>query len=70
MNSNQVKGAVKDAAGTVQRKAGEVLNSPEQRVKGAVKEVQGKAQKKLGDAQEHVEEASDDVVASDTRVKR
>ena len=70
MNSNQVKGAIKEAAGTVQRKAGELVDSPTQRVKGAAKEVQGKAQKKLGDAQDVVEDASEDLAASKGRAKR
>lgn len=52
MNSDQVKGAVKGAAGTVQRKAGEVMGSTTQQVKGAVKEVAGKVQKAAGDAKE------------------
>ena len=41
MNSDQVKGAVKGAAGTVQRKAGEVMGSTTQQVKGAAKEIEG-----------------------------
>lgn len=52
MNSNQVKGAVKDVAGKVQRKAGEVVGSTEQQVKGAAKQVEGKVQKAVGNAQE------------------
>ena len=59
MNSNQVKGAVKDAAGKVQRKTGEVFDSPEQQVKGGVKQVEGKAQKALGDAQEKVDDSKE-----------
>ncbi len=49
MNSDQVKGAVKGAAGTVQRKAGEVMGSTTQQVKGAAKEIEGKVQKAVGD---------------------
>lgn len=52
MNSNQIKGAVKDVAGKVQRKAGEAVGSTKQQVKGAVNQAEGKAQKALGDAQE------------------
>ena len=52
MNSNQVKGAVKDVAGKVQRKVGEAVGSTEQQVKGAVKQVEGKTQKAVGNAQE------------------
>ena len=52
MNSDQVKGAVKGAAGTVQRKAGEVMGNTAHRVKGTVKEAEGKVQKAFGDAKE------------------
>ncbi|MFC3111441.1 CsbD family protein [Undibacterium arcticum] len=49
MNKDQVKGAVKDAAGKVQQKVGEVAGSKEQQVKGLEKQVEGQAQKTLGD---------------------
>jgi uncharacterized protein YjbJ (UPF0337 family) len=52
MNKNQVKGAIKDAAGKVQEKAGEVTGSTSQQVKGISKQVQGKAQKLVGEIQE------------------
>jgi uncharacterized protein YjbJ (UPF0337 family) len=52
MNKNQVKGAIKDAAGKVQEKTGEVIGSTEQQVKGISKQAQGKAQKLVGDIQE------------------
>jgi uncharacterized protein YjbJ (UPF0337 family) len=52
MNVNQVKGAVKDAAGKVQRKAGAAVGSHEHQVKGAAKQVEGKAQKAVGDMQD------------------
>jgi uncharacterized protein YjbJ (UPF0337 family) len=58
MNSNQVKGQVKEAAGATQRKLGEAIDSPRQQAKGLGKEVEGKAQKAMGNAQE---------AASDTR---
>jgi uncharacterized protein YjbJ (UPF0337 family) len=58
MNSNQVKGAVKEAAGKVQRKAGEVVDSPKHQAKGLAREVEGKVQKNVGDAQERIEDAA------------
>jgi uncharacterized protein YjbJ (UPF0337 family) len=58
MNSNQIKGAVKDAAGKVQRKVGEATGSTKQQVKGAATQVEGKAQKALGDAQEAVSDSA------------
>ena len=57
MNTNQVKGAVKDVAGTVQRKAGELTGSTSQQVKGAAREIAGKVQKGVGDAQQAVEDS-------------
>jgi uncharacterized protein YjbJ (UPF0337 family) len=52
MNRDQVKGSMKDAAGKVQRKAGEALDSPTQIVKGAAKQAEGKVQKAVGNARE------------------
>ena len=52
MNSDQVKGAVKDAAGKVQQKTGELTGNASQQVKGAAKQVEGKIQKNVGDAKE------------------
>lgn len=52
MNTDQIKGTVKDVAGKAQRKVGEAIGSTEQQVKGAVKQAEGKAQKAVGDAKE------------------
>lgn len=57
MNSDQIKGTIKDAAGKVQRKAGEALGSPKQQVKGTLKQAEGKAQKALGDTKEAVNDS-------------
>jgi uncharacterized protein YjbJ (UPF0337 family) len=57
MNSDQIKGTIKDAAGKVQRKAGEVVGSPKQQVKGTLKQAEGKAQKALGDTKEAVKDS-------------
>lgn len=58
MNSNQVKGSIKEAAGKVQRKAGDLIDSPKQQVQGTTREVEGKAQKQLGNLQEDVKDAN------------
>ena len=58
MNKDQVAGAVKEAAGKVQGKLGEVVGSDEQRAKGLVNEVAGKAQKKIGDVNEMISDAA------------
>ncbi len=60
MNKDQVKGTVKDVAGKVQEKTGEVFNSPEQQAKGLAKQVEGKTQKAVGDVKEAVDDATKD----------
>jgi uncharacterized protein YjbJ (UPF0337 family) len=57
MNRAQVKGAMKDIAGKVQRKIGQATGSTSQQIKGAGKQVEGKLQKGVGDAQEAAENA-------------
>jgi len=59
MNKDQVKGAVKDAAGKVQEKTGEVIGSKEQQAKGLIKQAEGTAQKNYGDGKESVKDAID-----------
>jgi uncharacterized protein YjbJ (UPF0337 family) len=57
MNKDQVKGAIKDAAGKIQRKVGEAVGNPKQQVKGAAKQAVGKTQKAAGDVEEAAKEA-------------
>jgi uncharacterized protein YjbJ (UPF0337 family) len=52
MNKDQVKGAVKDAAGTVQRKTGKLVGSADMQRMGLEKEIEGKVQKSVGGAKE------------------
>ncbi len=56
MNKDQIEGAVKSAAGNVQKKVGEITGSEEQQVKGAINIAKGKTQQVLGDAKELVED--------------
>ena len=58
MNKDQVKGAVKDAAGKVQAKAGEMTGSTEHQVKGMAKQAEGKAQKRVGNAKEVLKDSA------------
>ncbi|MCD2514212.1 CsbD family protein [Comamonas endophytica] len=58
MNTDQIKGTLKDAAGKVQQKTGEVFDSPEQQAKGAAKQVEGKTQKAYGDVKEVAKDAT------------
>lgn len=57
MNSDQIQGTLKEAAGKVQQKAGELLDSPAQQIKGLAKQAEGKAQQKVGDIKEAVDDA-------------
>lgn len=60
MNTDQVKGTVKEAAGKVQQKVGEAIGSDKQQAKGIGKQVEGKVQKAYGDAKEHIKHAAED----------
>lgn len=57
MNTDQIKGTLKEAAGKVQQKAGELIDSPEQQAKGVAKQVEGATQKKVGDVKEAIDDA-------------
>lgn len=55
MNKDQIKGAVKDAAGKLQRKTGEAIGSTDQQAQGLARQVEGKVQKAVGDIKEVLE---------------
>lgn len=57
MNKDQIKGALKDLAGQVQQKTGEVIGNPGQQIKGVQKQVSGKVQKAVGDIKDIVDNA-------------
>ena len=61
MNTDQVKGALKEAAGKVQTKAGELIDSPEQQAKGLANQAEGKVQKNVGDAKQVLKDAVDKI---------
>lgn len=61
MNTDQVKGALKEAAGKVQTKAGELIDSPEQQAKGLLNQAEGKTQKSVGDAKEVLKDTVDKI---------
>jgi uncharacterized protein YjbJ (UPF0337 family) len=56
MNKDQLKGAAKDAAGKVQRKVGDAIDSPEQQAKGAEKQAEGKTQKAVGNVKDAIDD--------------
>ena len=64
MNKDRVEGKVKDAAGRVERQAGEWTNDPELQVKGAAKQAEGKVQNAWGKAKDATKKAADDAAAS------
>jgi len=59
MNRDQAKGTAKDAAGKIQRKAGELTGNRSQQVKGAVRQVAGKVQKGVGDIRQAADRNAD-----------
>ncbi|MFT3857575.1 MAG: CsbD family protein [Aquabacterium sp.] len=59
MNTDQVKGAIKQGAGKIQEKAGKAVGSTEHQAKGLGKQVEGKVQKNYGDAKENIKDAID-----------
>ena len=56
MNKDQVKGTIKNVAGKVQQKAGELVGNKTQQAKGLQKRIVGKAEKMLGDVKEVVKD--------------
>jgi uncharacterized protein YjbJ (UPF0337 family) len=58
MNRDQVNGKVKDVAGKVQRKVGEMTGNTEQQIKGAGRQVEGKLQKGVGNVEQALDDAA------------
>ena len=57
MNRDQVQGTVKDVAGKLQRKVGELTGNKTHQLKGAAKQVEGKLQKGVGDVEQALDKA-------------
>ena len=58
MNTDQVKGAINDAAGKAKRQVGEWTGDKETQVEGSVQQIKGKAQKAWGDVKDAVHNAT------------
>ena len=58
MNKDQVKGAVKEAAGKVQAQVGKLTGNTEQKVKGQIRAAEGKSQQVVGDAKALIKEVT------------
>jgi uncharacterized protein YjbJ (UPF0337 family) len=57
MDSNELKGKMKDVAGKAQEKFGEVTGNKEQELKGMDKQVEGKVQETYGKAKDATKDA-------------
>jgi uncharacterized protein YjbJ (UPF0337 family) len=57
MNRDQVRGDIKNAAGKVQQKIGELTGNKTQQAKGAAKQVEGKVQKGVGNVKQSLDKA-------------
>ena len=60
MNRDQAKGAMKDVAGKIQRKAGEITGNRTQQLKGAGKQAVGKVQKTIGNMRDDADKRRSD----------
>jgi len=54
MNTNQVKGMVKNIVGKVKESVGILVGSKKQRIKGLGKQISGKAEETYGDVKEDI----------------
>lgn len=56
---DSLKGKLKDAAGKVQSKVGEVTDNPKTSAKGDAKQVEGKTQSTVGNAEQKIDNVLD-----------
>jgi uncharacterized protein YjbJ (UPF0337 family) len=59
MDSNEIKGKMKDVGGKAQEKFGEVTGNKEQELKGMGKQAEGKVQETYGKAKDAVRDAEE-----------
>jgi uncharacterized protein YjbJ (UPF0337 family) len=64
MNKDRIEGNVKDIAGRMERKAGELTDNPKTQIKGGAKQVEGKIQNAVGQAKDAAKRADDDVASA------
>jgi len=70
MDKDRVKGKLDEAAGRVQRQAGEWTGDTENQAEGAAREVKGKVQNAWGKTKDAVRDATDDSRKRDERERR
>ena len=61
MNRNQIKGGLKDAAGKIQRKFGQMVGSERHETRGVTTQAEGKTQKTAGDVTDTLGKTADNV---------
>ncbi|MGE5651156.1 CsbD family protein [Noviherbaspirillum sp. UKPF54] len=61
MNRDQIRGGLKDAAGKIQRKFGQMVGSHRQETSGMETQAEGKTQKTAGDVTGTLDKAADNV---------
>jgi uncharacterized protein YjbJ (UPF0337 family) len=59
MNKEQIKGTVKDVAGKIEEKVGQLTGNKQQEARGDAKQVAGKTEKLVGDAKQAVKKGID-----------
>ncbi len=70
MNKDTIKGKVKDAAGRLERQAGEWMDDEKMQVRGATRQVEGKLQKGVGKAKDVVEDIKEGVRDEDSDTEK
>lgn len=61
MNRDQIRGGLKDTAGRMQRKFGQLFGSKKQEASGVTTQVEGKTQSTAGDAKDTLGKATENV---------
>jgi len=69
MDSNEIKGKMKEAGGKVEEKFGEVTGNKEQELKGMGKQVEGKVQETFGKAEDAMRDAEENFRARQSDVQ-
>jgi uncharacterized protein YjbJ (UPF0337 family) len=59
MNTDKLKGSIKETAGKAQEEMGEAIGSTNQQAKGIKKQVEGKADKAIGNARDAMKDEDD-----------
>ncbi len=68
MNANEIEGGLKNGAGKVKAKVGQVLDDPNIEADGAAIQIEGRVQDIIGQVQDRVLDAADKVTAAATKL--